>query len=172
MIDLRRFSSPRAATLAAFQGGPKTFERTWKKVQMDVENARQSGKGARDPDRFTHRELDIMSVLWREGSGTVAEVREVLGKDVGYTTVLKMLQILEGKNAVRHEKEGRAHRYYPLVESAEAGGSALRRVMNKIFHGSAELLLATLVENREFSDEEIARMRSILDRAQEKEEDR
>ncbi len=127
---------------------------------------------ARKPDQFTDRELDIMSVLWRAGSGTVAEVRDVLGDDVGYTTVLKMLQILESKHAVRYEKEGRAHRYFPLVESAVAGGSALRRVMNKIFHGSAELLLATLVENREFSDDEIARMRSILDRAQEKEDDR
>ena len=132
----------------------------------------ESAESKREPNRFTHRELDIMSVLWRRGSGTVAEVRDVLGEDVGYTTVLKMLQILEGKNAVRHAKEGRAHRYYPLVESADAGGSALKRVMNKIFHGSAELLLATLVENRQFSDEEIARMRSILDRAQDREEER
>ncbi len=142
------------------------------KAQESHRSARESAEAAREPNRFTHRELDIMSVLWREGSGTVAEVRDVLGEDVGYTTVLKMLQILEGKNAVRHEKEGRAHRYFPLVESAAAGGSALRRVMNKIFHGSAELLLATLVENRKFTEEEIARMRSILDRAQEKEEDR
>ena len=146
-------------------------------VHMNAEReseaaTRESAGPAREPNRFTHRELDIMSVLWREGSGTVAEVRDVLGKDVGYTTVLKMLQILEGKNAVRHEKEGRAHRYFPLVESADAGESALRRVMTKIFHGSAELLLATLVENRKFSDEEIARMRTILDRAQEREEDR
>ena len=133
---------------------------------------REKGETASEPDRFTHRELDIMSVLWRHGSGTVSEVRKALGENVGYTTVLKMLQILERKNAVRHEKEGRAHRYFPLVESADAGGNALRRVMNKIFHGSAELLLATLVENREFSDEEIGRMRSILDRAREKEEER
>ena len=139
---------------------------------MNADNSRRSGGRAREPDRFTHRELDIMSVLWRDESGTVAEVREALGENVGYTTVLKMLQILEGKNAVRHEKEGRAHRYFPLVESADAGGSALRRVMNKIFHGSAELLLATLVENREFTDEEIERMRTILDRAQETEDER
>lgn len=141
-------------------------------VRMGHENARQSGERVREPNRFTHRELDIMSVLWRHGSGTVAEVRDALGEDVGYTTVLKMLQILEGKNAVRHEKEGRAHRYYPLVESVDAGGNALRRVMSKIFHGSAELLLATLVENRKFSDAEIERMRSILDRARTREEDR
>ncbi len=120
---------------------------------------------AREPRGFTDRELDIMSVLWRDGSGTVTEVREALGEEVGYTTVLKMLQILEGKGAVGHEQEGRAYRYFPLVESVRAGGRALTRIVNKIFHGSAERLLATLVEDREFTSEEIERMRSILDRA-------
>lgn len=119
-----------------------------------------------DSRGFTDRELDIMSVLWKQGSGTVAEVREALGDEVGYTTVLKMLQILEEKGAVEHKQEGRAYRYFPLVESVRAGGRALKRIVNKIFHGSAELLLATLVEDRDFSDAEIARMRSILDRAE------
>lgn len=132
---------------------------------MSGRQDRREGRG------FTDRELDIMSVLWREGSGTVAEVRETLGDDVGYTTVLKILQILEEKGAVRHEQEGRAYRYFPLVESVSAGGRALTRIVNKIFHGSAELLLATLVEDREFSEAEIERMRSILDRAGRKEDD-
>ena len=126
-----------------------------------------TGPGARRERKgFTDRELDIMSVLWREGSGTVAEVRDAMGDDAGYTTVLKMLQILEEKGAVKHEREGRAYRYFPLVESSSAGGRALTRIVNKIFHGSAELLLATLVEDREFTDEEIERMRSVLDRAE------
>ena len=132
---------------------------------MSGQQDRREGRG------FTDRELDIMSVLWREGSGTVAEVRETLGDDVGYTTVLKILQILEEKGAVKHEQEGRAYRYFPLVESVSAGVRALTRIVNKIFHGSAELLLATLVEDREFSEAEIERMRSILDRAGRKEDD-
>ena len=123
-------------------------------------------RAKRERKGFTDRELDIMSVLWRESSGTVAEVRDALGDDAGYTTVLKMLQILEEKGAVRHEREGRAYRYFALVESARAGERALTRIVNKIFQGSAELLLATLVEDRDFTDEEIQRMRSILDRAE------
>ena len=118
--------------------------------------------------RFTNREIDIMSVLWARGSGTVAEVRETLDADVGYTTVLKMLQILENKGAVGHKQEGRAYRYFPLVESASVGGRAIDRIVNRIFHGSAEMLLATLVEDRQFTEEEIARMRSILDRAEQR----
>lgn len=115
---------------------------------------------------FTGRELDIMSVLWDRGSGTVAEVRETMGSKVGYTTVLKLLQILEEKGAVRHVKEGRAYRYLPVIEQDQAGGHAVRRVVNKIFHGSAELLLAALVDNRTFTKEELQRMRKILDDAE------
>jgi predicted transcriptional regulator len=117
---------------------------------------------------FTDRELDIMSVLWRRGSGSVAEVRETLGEDVAYTTVLKILQILEEKGAVRHEPEGRAYRYFPLVAPQEAGGSALSRILEKIFGGSAELLLTQLVSDRNIPPRELARMRRLL---QEMEED-
>lgn len=120
-----------------------------------------------DDVHFTERELDIMSVLWRLGSGTVAEVREELGEELGYTSVLKMLQILEEKGSVRHESEGRAYRYFPVVEAAEAGGPALRRVVNKIFLGSAELVLARLVSDRTLSQEELDRMRALLDEAEE-----
>ncbi len=104
-----------------------------------------------------------MSVLWRRGSGSVAEVLEALGDDTGYTTALKILQILEEKGAVRHEPEGRAYRYYPLVEVETAGSSALHRIQEKIFGGSAELLLAQLVSDRDISAEELARMRKLLD---------
>src|SRR5262245_49833892 len=64
---------------------------------------------------FTDRELDVMAVLWERGSGTVAEVRERLPDELAYTTVLTILRILQEKGYVRHEGEGRAHRFYPLV---------------------------------------------------------
>jgi BlaI family transcriptional regulator, penicillinase repressor len=114
---------------------------------------------------FTDRELDVMSALWQLGNGTVAEVREALGEEVGYTTVLKILQILEEKGAVRHESEGRAYRYHPVVAAEEAGGPALRRVLDKIFLGSAESLLANLVDERDLTAAEIHRMQQLLDEA-------
>ncbi len=116
---------------------------------------------------FTGRELDIMSVLWRRGSGSVAEVRKALGDSVAYTTILKILQILEEKGAVRHEAEGRAYRYFPLVEPGEAGGNALSRILEKIFGGSAELLLTQLVSDQDISPEELARMRKLLEEMEE-----
>jgi BlaI family penicillinase repressor len=114
--------------------------------------------------RFTSRELDVMSVLWRESSGTVAEVRERLSDELAYTTVLWVLQTLEEKGFVRHEREGRMHRYFPLVEPEEAGASALDRIVDKVFHGSAEMLLAQLVTERELPADELQRMRDLLDR--------
>ena len=112
---------------------------------------------------FTDRELDVMSVLWKAGSGTVAEVREAIGGSMGYTTVLKILQILEEKGHVSHESEGRAYRYKALVAPEQAGGSALGRILNKVFHGSVDLLVAQLVAERDMSPDEIERLKAIVD---------
>lgn len=120
---------------------------------------------------FTDRELDVMSVLWRRGSGTVAEVRSELEDALAYTTVLTVLQTLEEKGHVRHEEEGRAYRYHPLVAPETAGGSALQRILEKIFHGSAETLLAQLVRERDLSEAELERMRRLLAPRQERQVD-
>jgi BlaI family penicillinase repressor len=111
---------------------------------------------------FTERELDIMSILWRHGSATVAEVREELSDDLAYTSVLSALQTLEEKGYIDHEAEGRAYRYRPLVDADAAGGTALTRVLDKMFHGSAEQLLAQLVSERRIDPEELKRMRKLL----------
>lgn len=116
-----------------------------------------------DDVQFTDRELDLMSVLWKRGSGTVTEVQAQLRGEPGYTSVLKMLQVLEEKGHVRHQSEGRAYRYFPTVAPEAAGRSALARIVDKIFHGSAEMALARLVEERPLSQDEIDRMRRILD---------
>lgn len=121
---------------------------------------------------FTDRELDIMSVLWQRQSGTVTEVREALSDKLGYTSVLKILQILEEKGAIRHEEEGRAYRYHPVVAPEDAGGQAIRRIVDKIFHGSAELLVARLVSDPGVTQEEIQRMRDLLKDAAEREDER
>jgi BlaI family transcriptional regulator, penicillinase repressor len=112
--------------------------------------------------RLTDRELDVMSILWRAGSGTVNEVRDALGEPLAYTSVLSVLQTLGAKGLVRHEAEGRAYRYHPLIGPEEAGGSALARIRDAIYHGSAELLLAQLVADRGLSRRELERMKQLL----------
>jgi len=112
---------------------------------------------------FTDRELDVMSVLWDLGDATVAEVRERLADDLAYTTVLTVLRTLEQKGFVEHTGEGRAHRYHPLVKREAAGRNALRRLLDKVFQGSPELLLTHLVADKNLSDEELRRLRKLLE---------
>lgn len=114
--------------------------------------------------RFTARELDVISVLWDRGPSTVAEVRKSLDDELAYTTVLTILRILEEKGYVGHTTEGRAHRYQPLVERSTAGGSALKRIRQRLFGGSPELLLTRLVEDDDLTDDELRRMRDLLAR--------
>ncbi len=111
---------------------------------------------------FTDRELDVMNVLWDLGSATVAEVRDRLRDDLAYTTVLTVLQTLEQKGFVRHEEEGKAYRYHPLVERESAGRSALKRLVKKLYAGSPELVLTQLVSDRRLSEESLLRMRKLL----------
>src|SRR5262245_43375187 len=113
--------------------------------------------------RLSDRELDVMTVLWANGSGTVTEVRDALPDALAYTTVLTVLRILEEKGFVGHEEEGKAHRYRPLVARERAGKSALARLMDTLFDGSPELLLTQLVSDRKLSAGEIRRLRTILD---------
>src|SRR5215216_3434984 len=115
------------------------------------------------PIAFTDRELDVMNVLWERGSATVAEVRAALADELAYTTVLTVLRTLEDKGYVSHEEEGKAHRYAPLVERQAAGTSALRRMVDKLFRGSPEMLLTHLVSDRRLGEDELRRMRRMLD---------
>ena len=112
---------------------------------------------------FTDRELDVMAVLWDRGSATVSEMRERLPDDLAYTTVLTILRTLEEKGHVGHRGEGKAHRYFPLVERRVAGRSALTRLIETVFNGSPELLLTQLVSDRELTEEQLKRIRRLMD---------
>ncbi|NUQ12178.1 MAG: BlaI/MecI/CopY family transcriptional regulator [Gemmatimonadaceae bacterium] len=104
-----------------------------------------------------------MAVLWERGPSTVAEVREQLKDPLAYTTVLTVLRTLEAKGYVNHQEEGKAHRFSPLVARERAGKTALGQVLDKIFGGSRELLLANLVKERGVDAAELRRLRRVLD---------
>ncbi len=108
------------------------------------------------------RELEVMGILWRLGSGTVAEVRDGLADDLAYTTVLSILQVLTQKGFVRHEAEGRAYRYFPLVAAEEAGQSALERIRDTVFQGSAEQMMARFVADEGLSRDDLLALKRLL----------
>ncbi len=113
--------------------------------------------------QFTDRELDVMRVLWQYGGCSVAEVRRELEDELAYTTVLTVLRTLEEKGHVGHSEEGRSYRYHALVARENAERSAVRKLLRGLFDGSPELLLTQLVSDRGLSDEELRRMRKLLD---------
>ena len=123
-----------------------------------------------DPVVLTSREMDVMNVLWKLGSGTVSEVQRGLSDDLAYTTVLTILRTLEKKGHIRHDEEGRAHRYVPLVEKAEAQEGAVRRVTGKLFSGSPELLMAHLLNEKGLSEDQLRRLRALVDERLKEEE--
>ncbi len=113
---------------------------------------------------LTNRELDVMSVVWQLGSATVAEVRSGLREDLAYTTVLTVLRGLEAKGHVRHETHGKAFRYHPLIAASEVGEGALDRLLDKIYSGSREMLISRLVADENISEQELVRIRELLDK--------
>jgi len=118
---------------------------------------------------FTDREADVMQVLWEHGPSVVNEVREKLSDDLAYTTVLTILRTLEQKGYVKHEEEGRVHRYFSTVKEDAARRSALQHLTGKLFKGSAELLFTHLVSDRKLSKDQVLRMRELLASAGKKE---
>lgn len=112
---------------------------------------------------LTRRELDVMSVLWERGSATVGEVRERLADDLAYSTVLTVFRTLKSKGHVRYEQEGKAFRYHPLIDRDDAGEPALGRVLNKMYHGSRELLVTRLMADDDVSADEVRAIRKMLD---------
>ena len=112
---------------------------------------------------FTDRELDVMAVLWDRGPSTVAEVRERIADDLAHNTVQTVLRILEEKGHVGHTEEGRAHRFHARVKRELAGATAASRVVEKLFGGSTERLLTHLVSERSIDQQELIRLRQLLD---------
>jgi predicted transcriptional regulator len=109
------------------------------------------------------RELDVLNVLWERGSATVSEVLEELQDRLAYTTVLTILQRLEKKGHVRHDPDGKAHRYVPLVQREEAQDTALQRMTRKLFLDSPELLMSRLVRKGGLTKKQLRELRTLVD---------
>ena len=117
---------------------------------------------ARINQTLTPLELEIMQVLWEAGPCTVAEVQPKLKAELAYTTVQTMLNVLLRKKKVKRVQEGRAYRYRPTVSRERATGSALSDLVKRMFGGSSEALLMAMVDTRQISAEELARVAQKL----------
>ena len=112
----------------------------------------------------TESELEILDILWTLGKATVKEVNERLcrKREVGYTTTLKIMQIMYDKKMLKREKEGRSHIYTPLVQKEDTQGYLLDKILQSAFSGSASKLVMRLIDRNNTSQNEIDEIKKYL----------
>ena len=115
--------------------------------------------------RPTDSELSILQVLWANGPSTVRQVNEVLNKvrEVGYTTTLKLMQIMHEKQLLARTKSGKTHIYRALVTQSDTQKALLNRFVDNTFGGSMTQLVLQALGGHQASVEEIDQIRAYLD---------
>lgn len=117
--------------------------------------------------RLTHHELQLMDVLWRIGDGTVQDVCDALDRDLAYTTVMTTLCVLHGKKGVLDRvKRGRAYVYRPRVSREEISQSILAELKPVLFRNHLPRLMLNLLEEDEFTPEDLQTLKETLRRIQ------
>ena len=116
--------------------------------------------------RTTDSELEILEILWEAGSATVRQVNLELrhkGKNVGYTTTLKMMQIMTDKGMLSRTMEGRTHIYSPIIQAGAARNALIDRIAQAAFGGSAMKLVLQALGNHKATPEELREIRALID---------
>jgi predicted transcriptional regulator len=113
----------------------------------------------------TDGELAILSVLWQKGPSSVREVHEALHQDVetGYTTTLKLMQIMVEKGLLEREDDGRRHIYRPTLSEERTQKDLVQDLLDRVFAGSAEKLVMRALSAKKVSPKELKRIREMLD---------
>jgi BlaI family penicillinase repressor len=117
------------------------------------------------PQKPTASELEILHVLWSRGPSTVREVHDALNekKAMGYTTVLKLLQIMTTKGTVRRNETQRAHVYEACLPAEQTKRQIAGDMLQRVFEGSASQLMVHALAGSKASAEEIEELRRLLD---------
>ena len=110
----------------------------------------------------TDAELAILRVLWGRGASTVREVAEALGRDVGYTTVLKLLQIMTDKRLVKRDESARTHVYQAAYTEDQTQRQLVSDLLERAFGGSASKLVLQALAASKATPQELAEIRKLL----------
>src|SRR3954447_13246440 len=124
--------------------------------------------GKRQSDQLTPLELALMKVLWETGPATVQTVQQQLRKerDLAYTTVQTMLNVLHRKGKVKRTLKNRAYHYRPVVSRQKAVRHAVRDMIDRFFGGSAETLVMSLIESRHLTPEKLAKLNKLMEQSE------
>ena len=112
----------------------------------------------------SNSELEILHVLWRKGPQTVRQIHPALRRkrEIGYTTVLKTLQIMTEKGLVAREEAGKAHIYSPAMREADMQTQLLKDLSEKLFSGSPALLAMHALSLQPASEDELEQIRALI----------
>ena len=114
--------------------------------------------------RLTPLELEIMNVLWATGPANVQTVQAALqGRELAYTTVQTMLNVLDRKGRVKRQLKERAYVYTPVLSRQKAVRQALGEVLDRFFGGSVDSLVLSLVEARKLTPERLAELQKLVE---------
>ena len=112
---------------------------------------------------LTKLELQVMQAIWRLGPSNVAAVQQALSQELAYTTVQTMLNILERKGKLKRTLRGRAFVYAATVSEAKASTHAVRDLVDRMFGGSSEDLVMSLLKSRQIDPQKIAELTRRLE---------
>jgi predicted transcriptional regulator len=121
----------------------------------------------RKTERLTPLELEIMEVLWETGAANVQTVQQKLERELAYTTVQTMLNILHRKRKVKRAMKDRAYFYKPAVSRTQVVRQAVDDMVEHLFGGSVESLVMSLVETKHLTPEKMDRLNALLKEAEE-----
>jgi predicted transcriptional regulator len=117
--------------------------------------------------RPTDSELEILQLLWKKGPSTVREINDLLSNDqdksIGYTTTLKIMQIMFEKGLVKRDDSQRTHIYTAAVREGKIQSALLDRFLNAAYKGSASKLALQLLGNHETTPDELAAIKALID---------
>ncbi len=118
---------------------------------------------------LTEVELELMNILWAIGKGTVNEVLNHLDDDrkLAYTSAATILRILEQKNIVRSEKQGRAHLYTPVLKKSTHESLTIQHMLKNVFDNEPSSLVTSLIDARRLSKKELEQIKKIIEKSEE-----
>jgi len=114
----------------------------------------------------TEKELEILQILWKEGPVAVKDVHESMGGDHqnGYTTILKLMQIMHEKGLVTRQKSGKLHLYKAIASQEHTRQFIIDKMIHTVFQGSAMQLVMSALGNKKSSKEELTEIRRYLEK--------
>ncbi len=120
----------------------------------------------------TDSELEILQILWTKGSATVKEVNTQLSKtrEVGYTTTLKLMQIMTDKKLVTRNTQAKRHVYRPAISEGEVQEGLLNKIISTAFKGSASGLVMQVLGNHKTTPEELAEIKQLIENMENEEQ--